>query len=130
MMNPRRSSWLLAPVLAAALFSAAKSFRGNPMRGSNALNRAGLQPLLNNASEYRSASFEMRSCGALLKIRFFVSISCLTPGAYEKFVMRPQISPRLRGEVGIRAQMRGSRARGRARLPQFLGCLPDTRKIA
>ncbi len=41
-MNPRRSSWLLAPVHAAALFSAAKSFRGNPILGSNALNRAGL----------------------------------------------------------------------------------------
>jgi Phytanoyl-CoA dioxygenase (PhyH) len=42
MMNPRRSSWLLAPVHAAALFSAAKSFRANPILGSNALNRAGL----------------------------------------------------------------------------------------
>jgi hypothetical protein len=42
MMNPRRSSWLLAPVHAAALFCAAKLFRGNPILGSNALNRAGL----------------------------------------------------------------------------------------
>jgi hypothetical protein len=33
---------LLAPVHAAAVFSAAKSFRGNSILGSNALNRAGL----------------------------------------------------------------------------------------
>jgi hypothetical protein len=41
-MNQRRSSWLLAPVHAAALCSAAKSFRDNPILGSRALNRAGL----------------------------------------------------------------------------------------
>ena len=42
MMNPRRFSWLLAPVHAAALLSAAKSFRANPILGRNALNHAGL----------------------------------------------------------------------------------------
>jgi hypothetical protein len=44
-MNLRRSSWLLAPVHAAALLSAAKSFRGNPILGNAALNRAGLHVL-------------------------------------------------------------------------------------
>jgi Phytanoyl-CoA dioxygenase (PhyH) len=42
MMNLRRSSWLLAPVHAAALLSAAKSFRDNPILGNSALNQAGL----------------------------------------------------------------------------------------
>jgi len=60
-MNPGRSSWLLTPVQAAVLFSAEKSFRGNPILASNALN---------------------------------------------------------------------PRAGGRARLPHFLGCLPDMREIA
>jgi hypothetical protein len=44
-MNLRRSSWLLAPVHAAALLSAAKSFRDNPILGNTALNRAGLHVL-------------------------------------------------------------------------------------
>jgi hypothetical protein len=42
MMNPPRSSWLLAPVHAAALLSEMKSFRGNPILGRNVLNRPGL----------------------------------------------------------------------------------------
>jgi hypothetical protein len=41
-MNSRRSSWLFAPVHAAALLSAAKSFRDNPILGNAALNEAGL----------------------------------------------------------------------------------------
>jgi Phytanoyl-CoA dioxygenase (PhyH) len=44
-MNLRHSSWLLAPVHAAALLSAAKSFRDNPILGNAALNRAGLHVL-------------------------------------------------------------------------------------
>jgi hypothetical protein len=44
-MNLRRCSWLLAPVHAAALLSAAKSFRDNPILGNAALNRAGLHVL-------------------------------------------------------------------------------------
>jgi hypothetical protein len=44
-MNQRRSSWLLAPVHAAALLSAAKSFRDNLILGSRAFNRAGLHVL-------------------------------------------------------------------------------------
>jgi Phytanoyl-CoA dioxygenase (PhyH) len=41
-MRNTRTSWLLAPVHAAALASAAKSFRDNPILGSPRLNRAGL----------------------------------------------------------------------------------------
>jgi hypothetical protein len=41
-MSSTWRSWLLAPVHAAALASAAKSFRNNPILGSPALNRAGL----------------------------------------------------------------------------------------
>jgi hypothetical protein len=44
-MNPRRSFWLLALVHAAALLSAAKSFRDNPILGNAALNRGGLHVL-------------------------------------------------------------------------------------
>ena len=44
-MSLRRSAWLLAPVHAAALLSAAKSFRDNPIMGSVALNEAGLHVL-------------------------------------------------------------------------------------
>ena len=42
MMNPPRSSWLLTRVHAAALLSETKSFRGNPILGSNVLNLPGL----------------------------------------------------------------------------------------
>jgi Phytanoyl-CoA dioxygenase (PhyH) len=41
-MNDNWRSWLLAPVHVAALASAAKSFRDNPVIGSSRLNRAGL----------------------------------------------------------------------------------------
>lgn len=41
-MRTDRLTWLLAPLHAAALATAAKSFRDNPILGSPALNRAGL----------------------------------------------------------------------------------------
>jgi len=41
-MSARWSSWLLAPFYAAAVATASKSFDGNPIIGSPALNRAGL----------------------------------------------------------------------------------------
>lgn len=41
-MRTDRLTWLLAPLHAAALATAAKSFRDNPILGSRALNRAGL----------------------------------------------------------------------------------------
>ena len=41
-MRTDRLTWLLAPLHAAALVTAAKSFRDNPILGSPALNRAGL----------------------------------------------------------------------------------------
>lgn len=41
-MRTDRLTWLLAPLHAAALATAAKSFRDNPVLGSPALNRAGL----------------------------------------------------------------------------------------
>lgn len=41
-MKPAPLSWLLAPVHVAALATGAKSFRDNPVIGSQALNRAGL----------------------------------------------------------------------------------------
>jgi hypothetical protein len=107
MVNPRRSFWLLAPIHAAAPSSAAKSFHGNPLLGSN-------DALLRSADQDE----------------VFCSISCLTLRGCEKLVTCPQTSPRLWEEVGIRAQMRGSRVRGRARLPQFVGCLLQTQEVA
>src|SRR5258708_21386261 len=42
LMNKDRLTWLFAPVHAAALATAAKSFRDNPLLGNPSLNRAGL----------------------------------------------------------------------------------------
>lgn len=130
MMNPRRSSWLLAPVHAAALFSAAKSFCGKPILGSNALNRASLHVTRVRLAAAMAAA---RRC----RLEHLLSKKDVADFRRDGFVLKPDDLPALsfrdlQAEVAeltapAREMIQGDAERySRA----FLSSLLDTRKVA
>jgi Phytanoyl-CoA dioxygenase (PhyH) len=82
----RWASWLLAPMHAAALATAAKSFRDNPILGSPRLNRAGLHVARMRAAAAMAAWRRRR-------LEHLVSREDMAAFARDGFVLKPNYLP-------------------------------------
>jgi Phytanoyl-CoA dioxygenase (PhyH) len=99
-------SWLLAPVHAAALASAAKSFRDNPILGSPALNRAGLHVRRMRAAA-TMAAWRRRRMARLLRAEDMAAF------ARDGFILKHDyLSPRDFAELKAQALALSAPARG------------------
>jgi len=104
-MSRHRLSWVLAPVHAAALLSAAKSFRGNPILGHPALNGAGL-----HVARVRLADAVAR--WRRRRLAHLISDADAADFARDGFVIKPDFLPKAvfdplrRGILSLRAPAR------------------------
>lgn len=99
-------SWLLAPVHAAALATAAKSFRDNPILGSPALNRAGL-----HVGRMRLAA----AIAAWRRRRLAHRLPAADIAAFDRdgFILKPDfLSPQLFAELKAQVLALSAPARG------------------
>ena len=105
-MNNTWRSWLLAPVHAAALATAAKSFRDNPILGSPVLNRAGL-----HVGRMRLAA----AMAAWRRRRLAHLLPAADIAAFDRdgFLLKPDyLPPRHFAELKTQALALSARARG------------------